>query len=145
MGLCMNEESIGAVMDAAAQIATAGNVWFCIYETATGLIRTVGNCPENMVDLQPVPDGCALLRAKATGIDDYVVDGVVTPRPANPATLSADGLTIENLPIPCRLFAWNQWYDCTDAIAEFDSDAIGESVIVSAFPYMDKTFKMGPQ
>jgi hypothetical protein len=75
------------------------------------------------------------------GETHYVLDGVATERPANPATL--DGLTLNNLPVPCKIVINSTYYDCTDDTAELEFDYAGTyKVIIEAFPYLNAEFEI---
>ena len=69
----------------------------------------------------------------------YVVDGVVTNRPANPAVLT--GATLSNLPVPCDIRVNQTVYKCTEDHAELTFDQPGTyTILVSAWPYLDGEF-----
>ena len=71
----------------------------------------------------------------------YVLEGIVTDRPANPATIS--GHNLSTLPIPCKIRIRTQTYDCTKDTAELTFNFPGTyPVIVSAWPYLDKEFSV---
>lgn len=69
----------------------------------------------------------------------YVLDGAITDRPANPATLA--GLSLSSLPVPCEIIINGTQYPCTDDHAELTFDQPGTyTVVVCAWPRLDKEF-----
>lgn len=121
-----------------------GNVYFAIYEVESGAISMVGGGPPGIAGIQSVPAGFALIEAQASIATDYVLDGVVTPRPANPATV--DGLTLSNLPVPCTITIDGQEYACGDDTAELSFTQPGVyRVTVSAWPMLDVTFEVSDE
>ena len=69
----------------------------------------------------------------------YVVSGLVTDRPENPATLS--GLTLLNVPVPSTIQIRNQYYEATESTVELEFNLPGTyTVKVIAWPYLDKEF-----
>lgn len=70
---------------------------------------------------------------------DYVLDRVITPRPAQATTLNGD--TLENLPVPCTITINGQDYAWSSPTAELDLDQIAlYKIKVVAWPYLDKEF-----
>lgn len=71
--------------------------------------------------------------------DVYVLNGIVTPRPECPATIS--GNVLQNLPVPCKILINGKSYDCSDQTATLElAQPIKYAIVVSAFPYLDKEF-----
>lgn len=71
----------------------------------------------------------------------YVLNGVVTPQPENPAALS--GMELSNLPVPCEIRINDQSYQCTDSTATLSFSQPGAyKVIVKAWPHLDKEFSI---
>ena len=68
---------------------------------AAGKITQRMSMPRWMAEHQTPPEGGCLVFADGDLDADYVKEGAVVPRPANPATLS--GMTLENLPVPCTV------------------------------------------
>jgi hypothetical protein len=105
---------------------------------ATGRILRTGQCPQEMVQLQAM-DGNTALEGQASDLTDYVSNGVVLPRPVNPATLS--GLQLQNVPLPAALWFDGATYALTESTVDLTFDAPGAHVLtLQAFPYLDKTF-----
>lgn len=120
-----------------------GNVCFTVYFTDTGKIYTSGNCPPDALQAQPVPTGCMLIEQCSDSFTDYIVDGVVTPRPIMQATLDTSTNTISNIPVPNRLLVEGVWYDNDDSFAEIDYPLPGTyTVVVESFPYLDMKFTL---
>jgi hypothetical protein len=71
----------------------------------------------------------------------YVSNGQAVARPANTATL--DGLTLLNLPVPCKIVINSTVYDCTEPTADLEFDYPGVyNVTVEAFPYLNAEFEI---
>lgn len=70
----------------------------------------------------------------------YVVDGAIVPRPANPARFVASTRTLKDLPIPCRILVNSTTYECSDATAELDLGPGEYRITVIAWPYLDDNF-----
>jgi len=71
----------------------------------------------------------------------YVLDGVVTDRPANTTTLN--GLTLENVPVPAVVRIGTEIYDTNEATVELSFPFSGTyNVTVISFPYLDKEFQV---
>ncbi len=69
----------------------------------------------------------------------YVQQGVLTPRPENPAVLS--GTTLSALPVPCIITIRGMDYSCGESVAELAFDQPGVyPVVVQAWPYLNKEF-----
>lgn len=69
----------------------------------------------------------------------YVLNGLVTDRPENPAALS--GLTLLNVPVPSIIQIGNQAYDATESTVDFEFNLPGTYIVkVIAWPYLDKEF-----
>ena len=73
------------------------------------------------------------------GKTHYVLEGEATERPINPATL--DNLTLNNLPVPCKISINGTEYDIDESEVELDLPMVNEYLIrVIAFPYLDAEF-----
>jgi hypothetical protein len=71
----------------------------------------------------------------------YVVDGALTERPENPATLN--GSVIKNIPLGAVVSFEEQSTIVDDGTAELEFPFAGTyQVTVSCFPYLDKTFEV---
>lgn len=69
----------------------------------------------------------------------YVVDGVLTLRPDNPAML--EGHVLRGLPAPCFIKIADSAYACNDTVAELSFEHAGTfQVTVEAWPYLNKEF-----
>jgi len=73
------------------------------------------------------------------GKTHYVLEGEVTERPLNPATL--DNLTLSNLPVPCKIVINGTQYDADEPEVELDLPmATTYKITVMSFPYLDAEF-----
>jgi hypothetical protein len=107
---------------------------FAKYDGA-GRILATGSMPTSMLALQ---DGNIYV-GTADSDSQYIVNGTVMTRPANPATLS--GTTLSNLPVPCVIRINASEYPCTDSTATLNLTLAGTyAVTVTAFPYLDAIF-----
>lgn len=71
----------------------------------------------------------------------YVAQGVLTPRPENPAALSAG--TLSDLPVPCTIHIGSVDYPCDEPVAELAFDQPGTyRVVIEAWPYLNKEFEI---
>jgi hypothetical protein len=71
----------------------------------------------------------------------YVLDNQAVERPVNPATLN--NLTLQNLPVPCKIIINSTEYDCSESEIELELPMINEYLItVMAFPYLDAEFEI---
>jgi hypothetical protein len=71
----------------------------------------------------------------------YVSNGQAVARLANTATI--DGLTLLNLPVPCKIVINSTVYDCTEPTADLEFDYPGVyKVTVEAFPYLNAEFEI---
>ena len=93
---------------------------------------------ENMHNV-PFPQGHIMGKHFDDRDTKYVVDGVLTDRPANPAVLT--GAVLSSLPVPCQIKINATSYDCTDSTATLAFDHPGTYTIkVIAFPHIDAEF-----
>jgi hypothetical protein len=98
---------------------------------------------ESMMEhqLAHVVAGGGLLEGKGDPDTEYVKDGAMVPRPANPATLA--GMTLENLPVPCTVTVEDVEHACEESTAELSFSQAGTyPVKVSAWPMLDATFEV---
>lgn len=71
----------------------------------------------------------------------YIKNNQALERPACPATL--DGLTLRNLPTPCKIVINDKEYDVTDKTVTLEFDYPGKYLIkVIAFPYLYGEFEI---
>ena len=109
-----------------------------VVHTSEGRISRTGSCPEEMVEIQ-AHGGETAIHATGEGLVDYVVQGAITKRPPNPATL--EGNTLSNLPTPCTIRVNATEYACTDESATLSLTYSGTyKIVVSAWPHLDVTF-----
>lgn len=100
-----------------------------------GRILATGSMPAAMLSLQ---DGNIFV-GSADADRHYIANGVVRPRPANPATLA--GATLSNLPAPCVIRINASEYTCADSTATLNLTLAGTyAVTVIAFPFLDAVF-----
>lgn len=78
--------------------------------------------------------------AKADILFDWVENGIVKPRPENPATLN--GLIISRIPSGSVLRIEDAEYPITDTEVELDLPPNRSTVVLRCFPYLDKTFEV---
>jgi hypothetical protein len=109
---------------------------------STGKIVVVGTIPAFMVSNQVPPTGGSLARGAADMSADYILNGVITPRPANPSTLS--GVTISNVPNPSSvIIAGGSPTQVTDGEVDLSFTQPGTyAVVVSSWPALDATFSV---
>jgi hypothetical protein len=114
-----------------------GITHFAKYDPVTGRIIFTGSVPTSMLALQ----GENVIAGESDPVLDYVREGAVTRRPANPAVL--DGMTLRALPRPCVLTVEGVAYECTDKTASLSFSQPGTfTVTVAAFPALDATFEV---
>lgn len=112
---------------------------FRIGHDAAGRIICVTDNPE-----RPTMIGATLNWIEAgaeespSSMQFYVVDAVLTPRPANPATLT--GNVLNNLPVPCIIYINSKAYVCDESVATLRLDPGEYRVAVTAWPYQDAHF-----
>ena len=117
-----------------------GNTQFVAID-ARGAIQYTGSVPESMMGGQIAPVGGSIVRGVGDAKTDYVLAGVITPRPANTATLS--GMTLQTLPSPCTITINGTAHDCTDDHCDLSFSQPGTyAVTVSAWPMLDATFEV---
>lgn len=105
-----------------------------------GRIHQTGTAPAFMIELQGGP---GLTRVEGLGDRerDYVKDGKIVPRPANPAELG--GNVLIGMPMPCTIHINRSSYACNEPLAELDLPYPGTYAIrVEAFPYLDAVFTL---
>ena len=75
------------------------------------------------------------------GATHYVLDGAAVERQPCPATLT--GMTLHNMPAPCKIVINSTEYEVTDKTVELEFDYPGVYKIkVLAFPYLDAEFEI---
>ena len=123
---------------------------FVIYNRTNGKIERAGSCPDGMEHLQVFLPTDEIIAGEADINNHYIVGGVLTTRPANPATIDKteiiangrDVAVISNLPNPSEvLIIPIGRYTVTDGSIEFSTDTAGDyKITISSFPYLDKEF-----
>ena len=109
---------------------------------ANGQITGTGNVPAFMVGAQTPPQGGSIVIGVANWATDYVLNGAITPRPANTATIS--GMTISNVPNPSTVtIAGGSPTTVTDGEVDLSFTQPGTyTVVVSSWPMLDATFQV---
>jgi hypothetical protein len=109
---------------------------------STGKIMVTGLIPQFMIAAQPIPTGGALALGVADINADYVLNGVITPRPVNPTTLT--GMKLLNVPNPSSVTIDGvNPQQVTDGEVDFTFTQPGTyTVVVSSWPALDATFKV---
>lgn len=108
---------------------------------STGKIVTRGHVPAFMVDVQTKPDGGSIVLGDGDPDADWVSNGQIIPRPVNPAVLT--GMNLTNLPVPCTISIDGTTHACTDNHCELEfTQPTTHTVVVSAWPMLDATFKV---
>lgn len=103
----------------------------------SGRVLFNADVPESMIELQ----GGMIYIGEIDGSTQYVLNGVKTQRPANPAR--RQGACLVNLPAPCTIQINGTPYACADTTAALSFTYPGEyRVTVSAFPYLDAQFDL---
>lgn len=118
-----------------------GNIDYVAVD-ATGRILLTGNIPETMLAIQPEISGVTYVMGKASMTSDYVLNGVITPRPANPTTLS--GMQLSNVPNPSTVtIAGGSPTTVTDGEVDLSFTQPGTyDVQVSSWPMLDAVFSV---
>jgi hypothetical protein len=111
-----------------------------VVSDATGKIILVGSVPVSMLAIQPLASGQSITLGTADINLDWVSNGAVALRPANPATLS--GTTLSNLPNPSTVTINGTAYTVTDGTLDMTFPNPGTYAInvSSPFPLLDANF-----
>ncbi len=128
---------------------------FIRYQPSDGKIINIGDCPIDQIADQAI-DGYSVIEGIADLDTDYILAGVVTPRPANTSVIdtvliAADGVatcTISSIPNPSTVsftvpVSANpiDTYLETDGTLTFSALEAGEYTIsIDSFPYLVETF-----
>ncbi len=119
---------------------------YVLYSPQTGLIRQVMDIADDEADLYEQPDGAVMPVTASPELErDYVLDGVVIPRPTLSAfdktSIAADGIdtaTLSGLPDPCTILINGQEHTVTGGTLDLDADRPGTyRVEIRHFPYRD--------
>ena len=107
---------------------------------AVGAIQHHGRIPMFMIASQPLQDGQVSVLGTGTAATSYILDGVVTARPANTAVL--DGMKISNVPNPSTVtIDGGEPATVTDGEVDLEFTQPGTySIQVSSWPMLDATF-----
>ncbi|MBM2883900.1 hypothetical protein JFK97_05810 [Chromobacterium phragmitis] len=110
------------------------------FDPETGrIIQTGTSRPEN-IEIDRA-HGQSIIEGIADALTEYVRNGAIAPRPASPARL--DGMTLRDLPVPCRIIIDGQSYDCADAECALSFAHPGLHVVsVEAWPAQSATFEV---
>lgn len=131
---------------------------FIVYDNTSGAILRKGSCADDEVSIQATELNELVIEGDANLASDYVLGGVITARPANPATINkttfaADGIdtcVISNMlnpstvsfVVPSNTDPIDTYTD-TDGTLTFSALEAGEySITLSSFPYLDKVFNL---
>ena len=91
---------------------------------------------------QYVADGAMLIRGVlADAATQYVLDGAIQPRPANPAILT--GHVIKNIAGPSTLTINGASFEVADATVELELTDIGKyAITMESWPYLPATLEV---
>jgi hypothetical protein len=105
-----------------------------------GRIVMTGEVPQAMLADQPLVAGQTIVAGVGHWDTDYVSNGAILPRPANPSTIS--GMTISNVPNPSTVTIDGvNPQTVTDGTADLSFTQPGTyTVVVSSWPMRDATF-----
>lgn len=110
------------------------------YDAAGKIISTLTGTDES-IELNITESEYDYVEGDWYGKPVYVLNGVVTDKPANPATLN--GMTLQNVPVPAKVKIGQEYYDTDEATVELSFPFAGTyNVTVIAFPYLDKEFQV---
>jgi hypothetical protein len=116
---------------------------YATYDPVTGEILRSGQCQESDIELQ-AGDGQSVIERENPDHHDsnaYVMEGVITERPAMPATI--DILTISDVPEGVVLTIEGTDYTITDGTAELSFTLPGTyQVKLALWPYVDAQFEV---
>lgn len=108
----------------------------------SGVILLSGTVPEFMFGSQTAAPGNSIVKGKGHWDTDYVLDGVITQRPANPSTIS--GMKISNVPNPSTVTIDGvNPTTVTDGEVDLAFTLPGTyKVVVSSWPALDAVFEV---
>lgn len=109
---------------------------------ATGKIVLTGLVPPKMIAYQVIPAGGSLVEGVASIAADYILNGVITPRPVNPTTLT--GLKLLNVPNPSTVtIAADGAVQVTDGEVDMSFTQPGTyNIKVVSWPFLDGNFSV---
>jgi hypothetical protein len=107
---------------------------------AAGMIMCAGLVPRYIYDVQIAPAGGSLVFGIGHPATDYVENGAIVARPANPAVLN--GTVLTGLPNPSTVTINGTAYTVTDGELDMTFPNAGTYAIAvtSPFPYLDAAF-----
>jgi hypothetical protein len=114
------------------------------FYNATGKFTGQSSCEESLMPMvkeetAKIPNLDPFIDGDWFGKPYYVLDGVATLQPENPAILS--GLELTSLPVPSIININKVDYPCTDSVATLSFNQPGTyKVTVKSWPYLDKEF-----
>ena len=114
-----------------------------IYHTASGQIRDQISCLDSEVDDQYDDSEYSMLESSESILDQYIVAGVLTPRPAfslAPTALTfttAESITVTGIPVGTTVFFPGGSEVVDDGELEWDSMVAGDFTLrFENFPYV---------
>lgn len=109
---------------------------------ATGKISHSGDVPVFMYAAQPVPDdGGTMVVGTADLNTDYVLNGAIAARPANPTT--QNGTTLSDVPAGSAITIEGETHPepVMDGVVELSfAESGAHTVTVACWPYLDAVF-----
>ena len=117
-----------------------------VADKGTGRIARVVQCHITQINFQ-ARDHEFIVQGGSNDATQYVLNKVITDRPANPtvldkAKIAVDGeeATISGLPEPCIVSIDDVAYEVPDGVLVFDLDQLGayKIEVSDCFPYLDK-------
>jgi len=114
------------------------------FADAAGHVFQIGKMPADMLAVQGAyaAPGTQVIAGEARLALDYILNGAITQRPANPTTLT--GMKLLNVPNPATVtIAGVNPQAVTDGEVDLEFTQPGTySVVVSAWPMLDATFSV---
>ncbi|OHX10511.1 hypothetical protein BI347_22305 [Chromobacterium sphagni] len=109
------------------------------YDDAGRIVQTGTSRPEN-IQLDEAA-GKRILIGVADPVTQYVRAGAIVPRP--PASAVLDGMTLRQLPAPCRLILDGTPYPCPEESCELSFAHPGRhQIVVEAWPQQTAIFEV---
>lgn len=110
---------------------------FAKYDPTNGRILFVGEVPDSMIELQSGP----LYEGEANQLTQYIVDGELHDRPANPTVVTGSVLT--NVPVPATLKVDGVVYQTNEATIELDFPNPGTyKIVVESWPHLNGEYEI---
>jgi len=112
-----------------------------VISSPSGQILRFGSCSDGDINHQQVDKEETLCEGTGHWSTHYVLNEVITLRPANSAMLN--GMVLSNLPVPCTIHVNDSSYACSDTTADLSFTYPGTYLVrVEAFPHLDATFRV---